>query len=134
MTSYTAKKRIRLSFGKQATKIGHIEHAGLLDIQKNSYKKFLQADVAPSSRPDQGLHAAFKSVFPISSFSGYAVLEYVEYKLGEPVFDVKECQMRSLTYAAPLRVKARLIIYDKEAPAGSKVVKDIKEQDRKSVV
>lgn len=126
MASYTAKKRIRNSFGKQST---HIEHTGLLAIQLNSYESFLQADVAPEKRLDQGLHAAFKSVFPISSFSGNAVLEYVGYKLGEPVFDVKECQVRSLTYAAPLRVKVRLIIHDKDAPAESKVVKDIKEQE-----
>src|SRR3990167_6078275 len=126
MASYTAKKRIRNSFGKQSTQI---KQTGLLAIQLNSYESFLQADVESEKRLDQGLHAAFKSVFPISSFSGNAVLEYVGYKLGEPIFDVKECQMRSLTYAAPLRVKVRLIIHDKEAPEGSKVVKDIKEQE-----
>ncbi len=126
MASYTAKKRIRNSFGKQSTQI---KQTGLLAIQLNSYENFLQADVAPEKRLDQGLNAAFKSVFPISSFSGNAILEYVGYKLGEPVFDVKECQMRSLTYAAPLRVKVRLIIHDKEAPEESKVVKDIKEQE-----
>ncbi|MEW8664550.1 MAG: DNA-directed RNA polymerase subunit beta, partial [Candidatus Thiodiazotropha sp.] len=76
-----------------------------------------------------GLHAAFKSVMPITSYSGNAVLEYVNYKLGEPVFDVRECQLRGTTYAAPLRVLVRLVIYDKEAPAGSKVVKDIREQE-----
>ncbi|MBI5447826.1 MAG: DNA-directed RNA polymerase subunit beta, partial [Gammaproteobacteria bacterium] len=126
MASYTAKKRIRNSFGKQSTQV---KHTGLLAIQLNSYESFLQADAAPEKRLDQGLHAAFQSVFPISSFSGNAVLEYGGYKLSEPIFDVKECQMRSLTYAAPLRVKVRLIIYDKEAPSDSKTVKDIKEQE-----
>ena len=75
------------------------------------------------------LHAAFKSVFPITSYSGNAVLEYVSYRLGEPVFDVRECQLRGTTYAAPLRVLGRLVIYDKDAPAKSKVVKDIREQE-----
>jgi DNA-directed RNA polymerase subunit beta len=76
-----------------------------------------------------GLHAAFRSVLPIESYSGNAVLEYVSYRLGEPVFDVRECNLRGATYAAPLRVLLRLVIYDKDAPAGSKVVKDVKEQE-----
>src|SRR5437764_1214860 len=76
-----------------------------------------------------GLHAAFKSVFPISSYSGNASLEYVSYRLGEPVFDVKECQLRGLTYAAPLRVKVRLIVLDKEAAGAKKPVKDVREQE-----
>ena len=76
-----------------------------------------------------GLHAAFRSVFPIVSYSGNAALEYVSYRLGDPVFDVKECQLRGLTYAAPLRVLVRLMIYDKEAPGPKKKVKDIREQE-----
>ena len=76
-----------------------------------------------------GLHAAFSSVFPISSYSGNAVLEYVNYRLGEPVFDVKECQLRGLTYAAPLRVKVRLVVYDKEAAGAKKPIKDVREQE-----
>ena len=76
-----------------------------------------------------GLHAAFRSVFPISSYSGNAVLEYVSYRLGEPVFDVKECQLRGLTYAAPLRVKVRLVVYDKEAAGAKKPIKDVREQE-----
>ena len=78
---------------------------------------------------DTGLHAAFKSVFPISSYSGNAALEYVSYRLGEPVFDVKECQLRGLTYAAPLRVKVRLVVYDKEAAGAKKPIKDVREQE-----
>jgi DNA-directed RNA polymerase subunit beta len=93
----------------------------------NSYRDFLQADHDPDQRADKGLHAAFSSVFPITSYSGTAALDYVNYRLGEPVFDVKECQMRGLTFAAPLRALVRLIIYDKEGSAHS--IKDIKEQE-----
>jgi DNA-directed RNA polymerase subunit beta len=124
--SFTEKKRIRNSFGKRRDVL---DVPYLLTTQVDSYKRFLQADVPPSKRVDDGLHAALKSVFPISSHSGYAVLEYVSYWLGEPIFDVKECQQRGANYAAPLRVLVRLVIYDKEAPAGAKVIKDIKEQE-----
>ena len=124
--SFTEKKRIRKSFGKRQDVL---EVPYLLATQVDSYKKFLQAETSHSSRVDDGLHAALKSVFPIESHSGLAVLEYVSYRLGEPTFDVKECQQRGTTYAAPLRVLVRLVIYDKDAPAGSKVVKDIKEQE-----
>ena len=105
--SFTEKKRIRKDFGKQP---GILGVPYLLAIQLDSYRSFLQADAPEESRVDRGLHAAFKSVFPISSYSGNATLEYVSYRLGEPVFDVKECQLRGLTYAAPLRVKVRLIV------------------------
>src|SRR5690242_12629271 len=116
--SYTEKKRIRKDFGKRAS---IMEPPYLLAIQVDSYEKFLQADVDPEKREDYGLHAAFKSVFPITSFSGHDVtLEYVNYRTGEPLFDVRECQLRGLTYSAPLRVKVRLIMHDKDAPAGSK--------------
>jgi len=124
--SFTEKKRIRKSFGKRQDVL---EVPYLIATQVESYKKFLQAEVPQSKRADDGLHAALKSVFPITSHSGHAVLEYVSYRLGEPTFDVKECQQRGTTFAAPLRVLVRLVIYDKEAPATAKVVKDIKEQD-----
>ena len=124
--SFTEKKRIRNNFGK-STEVLEVPY--LLATQINSYAGFLQSGVAPAKRADIGLHAAFSSVFPIESHSGYAVLEYVKYRLGEPVFDVRECQQRGATYAAPLRVLVRLVIYDKEAPANSKVVKDIREQE-----
>jgi DNA-directed RNA polymerase subunit beta len=124
--SFTEKKRIRKDFGKlpSVLKVPY-----LLSIQLDSYQKFLQENVATEAREDMGLHAAFRSVFPIVSYSGNAALEYVNYRLGEPVFDVKECQVRGLTYAAPLRVLVRLVIYDKEAPGPEKKVKDIREQE-----
>ncbi|MCP5145987.1 MAG: DNA-directed RNA polymerase subunit beta [Gammaproteobacteria bacterium] len=123
--SYTEKKRIRKQFGK-SVKILDVPY--LLETQIDSYRQFLQEDFSPVERDDIGLHAAFKSVFPIESYSGNAVLEYVSYRLGTPVFDVKECQVRGLTYAASLRVTVRLIIYDKESGA-EKSVKDVREQE-----
>ena len=124
--SFTEKKRIRKNFGRQAS---ILDVPYLLAIQLESYRTFLQAEVAEDARADIGLHAAFQTVFPISSYSGNATLEYVSYRLGEPVFDVKECQLRGLTYAAPLRVKVRLIVLDKEAPGAKKPVKDVREQE-----
>ena len=124
--SFTEKKRIRKNFGKRPT---ILDVPYLLSIQLNSYRKFLQTDVSEKDRKNVGLHAAFQTVFPIVSYSGNAALDYVSYRLGEPVFDVKECQMRGLTYAAPIRVKVRLIIYDKEASGANKPVKDIREQE-----
>jgi len=125
--SFTEKKRIRKDFGKRQS---ILEVPYLLAIQLDSYRKFLQADVAEERREDAGLHAAFRSVFPITSYSGNAILEYVSYRLGDPVFDVKECQLRGLTYAAPLRVKVRLIVYDKETSTPTKkTIKDIREQE-----
>src|SRR5512139_1734418 len=124
--SFTEKKRIRKDFGKRSS---ILEVPYLLAIQLDSYRKFLQADTAEAGRNEIGLHAAFKSVFPIVSYSGNAILEYVSYRLGEPVFDVKECQLRGLTYAAPLRVKVRLVVLDKEAPGAKKPVKDVREQE-----
>jgi DNA-directed RNA polymerase subunit beta len=124
--SFTEKKRIRNNFGK-GTEVLDVPY--LLATQINSYAGFLQSGVTAERREDTGLHAAFSSVFPIESHSGYAVLEYVKYRLGEPVFDVRECQQRGATYAAPLRVLVRLVIYDKEASANAKVVKDIREQE-----
>ncbi|OYV16380.1 MAG: DNA-directed RNA polymerase subunit beta [Methylococcaceae bacterium NSM2-1] len=124
--SFTEKKRIRNNFGK-STEVLEVPY--LLATQINSYAGFLQSGVSPEKRADIGLHAAFSSVFPIESHSGYAVLEYVKYRLGEPTFDVRECQQRGATYAAPLRVLVRLVIYDKEAAANAKVVKDIREQE-----
>src|SRR5919108_5323142 len=123
--SYAEKKRIRKSFGKRPTTL---EVPYLLAMQIESYRGFLQADVAPEQRKNVGLHAALKSVFPITSYSGNAVLKYVNYRLSAPVFDVKECQVRGLTYGASLRVKIQLVIYDKES-GSSKAIKDIKEQE-----
>lgn len=118
--SNSEKKRIRKDFGKRPQVL---EIPYLLSIQLDSFKKFIDQD------PDgqYGLEAAFRSVFPIKSYSGNSELQYVAYRLGEPVFDVKECQIRGVTYSAPLRVKLRLVLFDKEAAAGT--VKDIKEQE-----
>ena len=124
--TFTEKKRIRKNFGKRPT---ILDVPYLLSIQLNSYNKFLQSDKAEKDREDIGLHAAFQTVLPIVSYSGNAALEYVSYRLGTPIFDVKECQMRGLTYAAPIRVKVRLVIYDKEASGTPKPVKDIREQE-----
>ena len=124
--SFTEKKRIRNSFGKRRDVL---DVPYLLTTQVDSYKRFLQAEVPLAKRADEGLHAALKSVFPIASHTGYAVLEYVDYWLGEPTFDVKECQQRGAHYAAPLRVLVQLILYDKESPASAKVVKEVKRQE-----
>jgi DNA-directed RNA polymerase subunit beta len=124
--SFTEKKRIRKNFGKQPS---ILDTPYLLAIQLDSYRTFLQAEVPEEKRAEIGLHAAFRTVFPISSYSGNATLEYVGYRLGEPVFDVKECQLRGLTYAAPLRTKVRLIVLDKEAAGAKKPVKDVREQE-----
>lgn len=118
--SYSEKKRIRKDFGKRPQVL---DIPYLLSIQLDSFKKFTDQD--PTG--ERGLEAAFRSVFPIKSFSGNSELQYVSYKLGEPVFDVKECQIRGVTYSAPLRVKLRMVLYDREAAAGT--VKDIKEQE-----
>ncbi len=124
--SYTEKKRIRKDFGKL---LSAIEVPSLLAIQMDSYRKFLEANGESDKLGSSGLNGVFSSVFPITSLSGYAALEYADYRLGESIFDVKECKMRGLTYAAPLRVKLRLVHYDREADAGSRVVKDVKEQE-----
>ena len=124
--SFTEKKRIRNSFGKRRDVL---DVPYLLTTQVDSYKRFLQSEVALKDRVDEGLHAALSSVFPITSHSGHAILEYVDYWLGEPTFDVKECQQRGANYAAPLRVLVQLILYDKESPASAKVVKEVKRQE-----
>ncbi len=124
--SFTERKRIRKDFGKRPS---ILEVPYLLATQIDSYRTFLQDGVAVDDRTDVGLNAAFKSVFPIVSYSGSAALEYVSYRLGEPQFDVRECHLRGTTYAAPLRVLVRLVIYDKDAPGDAKVVKDIREQE-----
>jgi len=124
--SFTEKKRIRKDFGKRPS---ILDVPYLLAIQLDSYRSFLQVEKTEENREEIGLHAAFKTVFPIVSYSGNAQLEYVSYRLGDPVFDVKECQVRGLTYSAPLRVKVRLVIFDKEASGSKKPVKDVREQE-----
>src|SRR5499425_405701 len=120
----TEKKRIRKSFAKRHAVLNV---PFLLATQLESYAAFLQAATAPEKRKNEGLQAAFSSIFPISSHSGNARLEFVSYQLGDPPFDVKECQQRGLTYASPLRAKVRLVILDKESP--KPVPKEVKEQE-----
>jgi DNA-directed RNA polymerase subunit beta len=122
--SFTEKKRIRKSFAKRAAVL---DVPFLLATQLDSYTAFLQAEVPPAERRNAGLQSAFTSVFPISSHSGNARLEFVSYALGEPPFDVVECQQRGLTYASPLRAKVRLTIMDREATKPT--VKEVKEQE-----
>ncbi|MEI7614313.1 MAG: DNA-directed RNA polymerase subunit beta [Betaproteobacteria bacterium] len=121
--SYTEKKRIRKSFAKRANVL---DVPFLLATQLESFTEFLQAAIPPGQRKNQGLQAAFSSIFPIVSHSGNARLEFVSFALAEPAFDVKECQQRGLTFASALRAKVRLIILDREAPD---TIKEVKEQE-----
>ncbi|MBI3902825.1 MAG: DNA-directed RNA polymerase subunit beta [Nitrosomonadales bacterium] len=122
--SFTEKKRIRKSFAKR---VGALPVPFLLSTQLESYMAFLQANVAPEQRKNDGLQAAFNSIFPIESHNKFARLDFVSYALGTPPFDVKECQQRGLTYASPLRARVRLTLLDKEA--SKPTVKEVKEQE-----
>ncbi|MEQ1778703.1 MAG: DNA-directed RNA polymerase subunit beta [Nitrosomonas sp.] len=122
--SFTEKKRIRKSFAKR-TSVLPIPF--LLATQLESYAAFLQEGIAPNKRQNQGLQAAFNSIFPIESHTKNARLDFISYELGSPVFDVKECQQRGLTYASPLRARVRLTIMDKET--SKPTVKEVKEQE-----
>ncbi len=124
--SFTAKKRIRKSFGRIPETV---RMPNLIEVQKSSYDQFLQMGVAPGARANDGLEAVFRSVFPIKDFSERATLEYVSYEFETPKFDVEECQQRDLTYHAPLKVRLQLIVFDTDEDTGAKSVKDIKEQD-----
>ncbi|MDQ3267400.1 MAG: DNA-directed RNA polymerase subunit beta [Pseudomonadota bacterium] len=123
--SFTEKKRIRKSFAKR---IGALPIPFLLSTQLESYSAFLQADQLPEQRINDGLQAAFHSIFPIESHNKYARLDFVSYNLGMPPFDVKECQQRGLTYASPIRARVRLTLFDKEVSKPT-VVKEVKEQE-----
>lgn len=123
--SFTEKKRIRKSFAKRANVL---EVPFLLATQLDSYTQFLQMETPYDQRADVGLQAAFQSIFPIISHNGYARLEFTHYVLGEPVFDIPECQLRGITYAAPLRARIRLVILDKESSKPN-VVKEVRENE-----
>ena len=124
--SYVGRKRLRKNFGR----IEEIaEMPNLIQIQKNSYDSFLILDEPPEGRADVGLQSVFNSVFPIHDFPGKAQLEFVKYHFEQPKFDVEECQQRDMTYAAPLKVTLRLIVFDINEDTGAKSVKDIKEQE-----
>lgn len=125
--SYTERKRIRKSFGKRASVL-NVPY--LLTMQKDSYVAFLQKDVPPKQRKPEGLQAAFISAFPIVSHNGFVEMKFIEFNIAKPPFDVRECQQRGLTFAAAVRAKLQMIVYDREASTSqSKVVKEIKEQE-----
>jgi len=101
----------------------------LIDIQTKSYEKFLQRDIIPDERDNSGLQGTFKSVFPISDFSGQCSLEFVSYKIGDVRYDVKECLQKGMTYAAPLKIVVRLVVFDIDRDSEQKTIRDIKEQE-----
>ncbi|MBB6012805.1 DNA-directed RNA polymerase subunit beta [Aquamicrobium lusatiense] len=124
--TFNGRRRVRKFFGK----IPEVaEMPNLIEVQKASYDQFLMVEEPEGGRPDEGLQAVFKSVFPISDFSGASMLEFVKYEFEAPKFDVDECRQRDLTYAAPLKVTLRLIVFDVDEDTGAKSIKDIKEQD-----
>lgn len=124
--SFTGKKRIRKSFGRIPEVV---RMPNLIEVQKSSYNQFLQKDIEHTERGDTGLNGTFRSVFPVRDFSDRAVLEYVSFEFEPPKFDEEECQQRDITYAAPLKVKMRLVVFDIDEDSGARSVKDIKEQD-----
>ena len=124
--SFTGKKRIRKSFGRIPETVAM---PNLIEVQKSSYEHFLMKDVSVAERGDTGMQAVFKSVFPVKDFAERAVLDFVSYEFEQPKFDVEECQQRDMTFAAPLKVKMRLIVFDVDEETGARSVKDIKEQD-----
>lgn len=124
--SFNGRRRVRKFFGN----IPEVaEMPNLIEVQKASYDQFLMVEEPEGGRADEGLQAVFKSVFPISDFSGSSMLEFVKYEFEGPKFDVDECRQRDLTYAAPLKVTLRLIVFDIDEDTGAKSIKDIKEQD-----
>jgi DNA-directed RNA polymerase subunit beta len=124
--SFTGKKRIRKSFGKIPEAV---TMPNLIEVQKSSYDQFLQRNVPLAERIDHGIEAVFRSVFPIKDYQDRALLEYVSFEFEPPKFDVEECIQRDLTYAAPLKVKLRLITFEVDEDTEARSVKDIKEQD-----
>src|SRR5229473_4339880 len=124
--SFTGKKRIRKNFGRVA-EVAPMPN--LIEVQKSSYDHFLQMGVVPEQRGSVGLQEVFKSVFPIRDFSERAQLEFVRYELETPKYDVEECQQRGITFAAPLKVTLRLVVWDVDEDTGSRSIRDIKEQD-----
>jgi len=125
-TSFTGKKRIRKSFGR-VPEVAPMPN--LIEVQKSSYDHFLQMGMVPEQRANVGLQEVFKSVFPIRDFSERAQLEFVRYELETPKYDVDECQQRGITFAAPLKVTLRLVVWDVDEDSGSRSIRDIKEQD-----
>src|SRR3546814_14608789 len=124
--SLIARKRIRKNFGKIAEVA---EMPNLIEVQKTSYDQFLQLGIPVSQRSNTGLQEVFTSVFPIRDFSERAELQFVRYELEEPKYDVEECQQRGMTFAAPLKVTLRLVVWAVEAETGSRSIRDSTEQD-----
>ncbi|MDA8231464.1 MAG: DNA-directed RNA polymerase subunit beta [Magnetospirillum sp.] len=124
--SYTGRKRVRKSFGRIPSVA---PMPNLIEVQKSSYDHFLQMDVPPEKRANVGLQEVFKSVFPIKDFSERGTLEFVKYELEQPKYDVEECQQRGMTFAAPLKVTLRLVVWDVDEDTGARSIRDIKEQD-----
>ena len=124
--SFTGRKRIRKSFGR-IPEVARMPN--LIEVQKSSYDHFLQIGVPADKRQSVGLEEVFRSVFPIRDFSERAELQFVKYELEEPKYDVEECQQRGMTFAAPLKVTLRLVVWDVDEDTGSRSIRDIKEQD-----
>ena len=124
--TFTGRKRIRKSFGR-ISEVAAMPN--LIEVQKSSYDKFLQADIPEDDRGDAGINGVFQSVFPIKDFAETAELHYVKFNLEEPKYDVEECQQRGMTYAAPLKVTLRLIVFELDEDTQAKSVLDIKEQE-----
>ena len=125
-TTFNGRRKIRKSFGsiREVT-----EMPNLIEVQKASYDQFLLVDEPKGGRLEEGLQAVFKSVFPITDFSNTASLEFVKYEFEPPKYDVDECRQRDMTFAAPLKVTLRLIVFEVDEETGARSVKDIKEQD-----
>ena len=124
--SFTARNRVRKDFGRLADTV---EMPNLIEVQKTSYEQFLQRDTESSVRTDSGLQEVFKSVFPIKDFSERGTLEFVKYEFEPPTYDVEECQQRGMTYAAPLKVTLRLVVWDIDEETQARSIRDVNEQD-----
>ena len=125
-TVFTGRERIRRNFGR-IPEVAPMPN--LIEVQKKSYDHFLQMEEPDGGRDLYGLQEVFKSVFPINDFSGRAQLEFVSYEFEDPKYDVEECQQRGMTYAAPLKLTLRLVVWDVDEETGSRSIRDIKEQD-----
>ena len=124
--TFTGRKRVRKHFGRLSETV---EMPNLIEVQKTSYETFLQREVSLKSRTDTGLQEVFKSVFPIHDFSERGTLEFVSYEFEDPKYDVEECQQRGMTYAAPLKVTLRLVVWDIDEETQARSIRDVKEQD-----
>jgi len=126
VTALNSRKRLRHTFGSIAEVAAM---PNLIEVQRTSYETFLQRDIPAHEREDIGLQEVFKSVFPINDFAGKSMLEFVSYELEDPKYDVEECQQRGMTYASPLKVILRLVVWEEDEITGTRSIRDIKEQD-----